>query len=154
MPTKENFRQGEEIGKIIDYKNYTILDEKKCVIKFSGQIEKTIQLSGENNRILQITYQGTTKLFGVEFSLGIFPSKLRLNGDKELTETYALDNLENFTIQADNFSPIKFSANENFRLLGYPIETISSSEAGFEKNFQGFSLLLIFKKLPTISIEL
>ncbi|GAJ04404.1 unnamed protein product, partial [marine sediment metagenome] len=49
MPTKENFRQGEEIGKIIDYKNYTILDEKKCMIKFSGQIEKTIQLSGENS---------------------------------------------------------------------------------------------------------
>ncbi len=154
MPTKENFRRGEEIGKIIDYKNCTILDEKKCMIKFSGQIEKTIQLSGENNRILQITYQGTTKLFGVEFSLGIFRSKLRLNDAKELTETYALDNLENFTIQADNFSPIKFRANENFSLLGYPIETISSSEAGFEKNFQGFSLLLIFKKLPTISIEL
>jgi alpha-amylase len=154
IPTEDNFRRGKEIGKTIDYTDYKILDEKKCMIKFSGQVEKTIQLSGEKNRILQITYQGTVKLFGVEFSVGIFGSKLQLNNDKDLKQTQTLNNLEQFTIQADNFSPIKFSANTNFILLTYPIETISSSETGFEKNFQGFSLLLIFKRLPTISIEL
>ncbi|GAH93334.1 unnamed protein product, partial [marine sediment metagenome] len=55
IPTEDNFRRGKEIGKTIDYTDYKILDEKKCMIKFSGQVEKTIQLSGEKNRILQIT---------------------------------------------------------------------------------------------------
>lgn len=154
IPIKEDFLKGKNIGRIISYTKYDILDKDKFVIKFSGQIEKIIEMTGEHNRTIQLKYLGNTTLFGVEFSLGIFYNNIMLNDEKSLTEMQNLNDVERFTIEADNFTAIKFSANKKFILLTYPIETISSSEAGFEKIFQGFSLLLIFKELPTISIEL
>lgn len=104
--------------------------------------------------MLQITYQGHADLFGIEFSLGVFGKKPILNGNKSLLETSELNNIRKFTITAESVSPMTFSANEAFHLLAYPIETISSSEAGLEKNIQGFGLLLIFKKLPVLTIAL
>ncbi len=154
IPTIEAFRESKKIGSVINYAKYDILDKEKCNIKFSGRIEKSITFAGKHNRTIQLHYQGDMNVFGVEFSLGIFNNKLRLDGDKMLTKVIALKNIEAFVIEADDFIPLKFCADEKFSLLSYPIETVSSSEAGFEKIFQGFSLLLIFKKLPTISIEL
>ena len=153
-PSAEDFRQGENIGKLFDYTNYEILNKETMKIKFSGEIEKIIELTGENNRTLQIKYHGAVNLFGVEFSLGIFGNKLALNGDKNLLNIWDIKDIQEFTIEADSISPIAFSANKKFSLLAYPIETVSSSEGGFEKNFQGFGLLMIFTKLPIISIAL
>ncbi len=154
IPSIEDFRRGQNIGTIIHYPHYDVIDKSKFIITFSGEIEKRIEITGENKRMIQLTYQGDVKMFGVEFSLGIFRDNLRLNGTKKLTETLAIDTIEHFTIEADNFAPIIVKANEPFSLITYPIETISSSESGFEKIFQGVSFLLIFKKLPTIYTEL
>jgi len=154
IPTEEDFRQGDNIGRIVYYTKYNVTDKKRFKATFTGKIEKTIEITGKNHRTISMTYKGNIPLFGIEFSLGIFQNNLRIEGGKSLKQTQSLDKIEEFTVYADNFGSIRFAANGKFNLLTYPIETISSSEAGFEKNFQGFSLLLIFDELPTISIEL
>ncbi len=154
FPTKEDFLQGQQLGRLLNYEIYNIVDKKNFVVTFSGEIEKRIEMTGKNGRTIRLSYRGDAKIFGVEFSLGIFRPHLRLNGAKELTDLLSLDNVKEFSVEADNLVPIIVSASEPFNLLTYPIETVSSSEAGFEKIFQGISLLLVFNTLPTISIEL
>ena len=153
-PSIEDFRHGENVGEIINYPKYEILDQEKCHIRFYGPIEKRIEISQSNNRLIQIKYEGNVNLFGVEFSLGIFGGKIVSESNQSFFEVWQVDDLNAFAIETDNNVTIKFSANEKFSLLSYPIETVSSSESGFEKNFQGITLLLIFTKLPTIGIEL
>lgn len=153
-PSVEDFRHGRNIGTLLDYTNFEIMNEDTMSITFKGRIEKHIEIIGDKKRMLQITYQGHADLFGVEFSLGIFGKKPVLNGNKSLLEASETNNIREFTIVAEGISPITFCANEMFQLLTYPIETISSSEAGLEKNVQGFGLLLIFKKLPVMTIAL
>lgn len=154
VPTSEEFYQGVNLGKIIKYTDYALARDNEFQVTFHGEINKTLELSGENHRNLNITYEGNAVLFGIEFSLGIFQNKLSLNGEHTLRQKQTLAELTQFTIEAENFSPVVFKANQPFTLIAYPIETVSSSEAGFEKNFQGFDLLLVFKKLPAITITL
>ncbi len=154
VPTKESFLRGEQHGRLLSYQSYKVVDKTKLIVTFSGEIEKKVEITGKHGRTIQLTYQGDAKVFGVEFSLGIFNPRLRLNGTEDLTRVLSLPETREYSIEADNFAPITTKANEPFSLLTYPIETVSSSEAGFEKIFQGISLMLIFKKLPIIFIEL
>jgi alpha-amylase/alpha-mannosidase (GH57 family) len=153
-PGVEGFRLGSDIGRIICYEEFKILNDKKLSIEFSKPIRKIIEFTGKNSREVCLKYQEVTSLFGIEFSLGIFHSNLRLDNQTSLLEPLEIEDLNHFCIRADNFKPIKFKADHNFDLLSYPIETVSSSEAGFEKNFQGIALMLIFAKSPKVSIEL
>lgn len=154
VPTSEEFYQGVNLGKIIKYTDYALAKDNEFQVTFHGEINKTLELAGENHRNLNITYEGNAVLLGIEFSLGIFQNKLSLNGEHTLRQKQTLAELTQFTIEAENFSPVVFKANQPFTLIAYPIETVSSSEAGFEKNFQGFDLLLVFKKLPALTIAL
>jgi len=142
------------LGEIIEYTDYALARNNEFQVTFHGEINKTLELCGENHRILKITYEGNAVLFGIEFSLGIFQNKLSLNGEHTLRQKQTLVELTQFTIEAENFSPVVFKANQPFTLIAYPIETVSSSEAGFEKNFQGFDLLLVFEKAPELTIAL
>jgi alpha-amylase/alpha-mannosidase (GH57 family) len=153
-PTKKDFCRGEKMGKLVVYTKYDVLDKQRCIIKFSGQIEKIIELSKTNSRSIQLKYKGDVNRLGVEFPLGIFSKKVILNRNKSLFKSWNAGTLNKFTVKTDKNIPITFTANKKFSLLTYPIETISSSESGFERIFQGFGLLLIFTKLPTIWIEL
>jgi hypothetical protein len=152
LPTAKDFCHQENIGRILEYTKYEILNKERFCIKFSGELEKIVEISDENNRILQFGYKGDVDLLGVEFSLGIFHHTILLNGKKSLFEMQEMEKIENFTIDAG--FKIKFCANEKFSLRTYPIKTVSSSESGFELNFQGVALLLIFKNLPVIRIEI
>jgi hypothetical protein len=154
VPTLEEFYQGVNLGEIIEYTDYVLAKDDKLRVTFHGPVNKTIELSGENHRNLQITYDGNISLFGIEFSLGIFLDKLSLNGKYNLRQKQTLVGLSELTIEAKDLSPLVFKANQPFTLIAYPIETVSSSEAGFEKNFQGFSLLLVFEKPPKLTIAL
>jgi len=153
LPTKEEFYRGTHICAPLQYDRYT-LHGQRLAVDFHGTIEKKITLEGTPARTLQITYTGKAGNFGVEFSMGIFNKDLRLDLGKSLREVQELTDTERFTIIGDNLSPIDFSASDRFSVLSYPIETVSSSEAGYEKNFQGFCLLLLFRTLPTITINL
>ncbi len=154
VPTLEEFYQGVNLGEIIEYSDYVLAKDDKLRVIFHGPVNKTIALSTENYRNLQITYDGNISLFGIEFSLGIFFDKLSLNGKYDLRQKQTLAELSEFIIEAKDLSPLVFKANQPFTLLAYPIETVSSSEAGFEKNFQGFDLLLVFKNPPELTIAL
>lgn len=153
LPTGEEFYRGTHICSPLQYDRYT-LHGKRLAVDFHGTIEKKIILGGSHTQTLQITYTGKAGNFGVEFSMGIFNKDLRLDQGKSLRELQELTDIERFTIIGDKLSPINFSASDRFSVFSYPIETVSSSEAGYEKNFQGFCLLLLFRTLPTITIDL
>ncbi|HEC79217.1 MAG TPA: DUF1926 domain-containing protein [candidate division WOR-3 bacterium] len=154
VPTAEDFRCGKNLGEILNYRKYTVLDKKKPAINFSGEIEKTITFSGAEQRTIEIKYSGVVEKLGVEFSLGVFSTNLRLQNNLSLMKPQTLNKIKTFTILADNFHPLKFKTTRPCTLLSYPIETVSSSEKGLEKLFQGIGLLLIFDDLPTIHITI
>jgi len=153
IPTRENFYRQENLGEII---RYTLREFKPFEFSWQSEtidLKKTIKIDN-TTPMIEFIYQGEIQNLGVEFSLGIFNANLKINGKHNLYELQEISDSQNFSIEGDNLKPIKFSTTEKFRLLSYPIETISSSESGFEKIFQGFSILLIFSKLPIIKIEL
>lgn len=150
-PSPEDFLYQENLGEIIKYSDY-IINPETCRIEFHGDtLKKTVQLLP--GRIIEISYKDNGELLSVEFSLGIFNPGLTIDGKYSLREVQSMEEIMEFSILADNLQPIRFTARENFSLRTYPIETISSSESGLEKIFQGFSLLLIFKRPPTIHIQ-
>jgi alpha-amylase/alpha-mannosidase (GH57 family) len=154
MPSVEDFQYGKNIGTLLDYTHHEISSSEPLNITFFGPLEKSLELTGEKLRTLRIRYRGSMDLFGVEFSLGMWGADLSVDGEKSLFESWDISDLKEFRITAEDSAPLIFRAGETFRLLSYPIETVSSSEAGLERNFQGFALLLIFTKLPVLSIIL
>jgi hypothetical protein len=153
VPTIEEFRTGVTIGSIIEYERYTILDKDCMKIEFNGPIKKRLELTGKAGRTIRVCYDGDLTLFGFEFSLGIFQSNVQLN-DHDLHAIGSLTGLHGCTLAAQNYAPITMHADMPFDVLTYPIETVSSSEAGFERIFQGVCVLFIFRGMPTIDIEL
>ncbi len=152
-PTKEDFYYQENIGEIV---NYELIEHKTFeFILFNPDLNlKKIIKVDENAPMIQFIYEGQVKNLGVEFSLGIFNPDLKINGKYSLYELQEIPEIDNFTVEGNALQPIRFSASEKFILLTYPIETISSSESGFEKIFQGFSMMMIFSNPPKIKIEL
>lgn len=153
-PSLDDYYRGTHGSTPLQYERYTLLHEKQLAVAFHGTIEKKVMLAGAQGRTLQIAYRGRPGILGVEFSMGLFNENLRLEQGKSLREKQEISDLRHITIAGDGLDPIRFSASECFSLLSYPIETVSSSEAGYEKNFQGFCFLMIFRSLPTITIEL
>ncbi|KPK71725.1 hypothetical protein AMJ87_06795 [candidate division WOR_3 bacterium SM23_60] len=153
VPTPEQFRTGVNIGSIIEYEYHTVLDRKCMKIEFDGPIKKCLELVGKAGRTIRLRYDGDLTLFGFELSLGIFQSNLRLNNN-DLHTIVSLSGVKECTVEAKDFVPIMIRSDTQFDVLTYPIETVSSSEAGFERIFQGAAMLFIFKKMPTLDIQL
>uniref|UniRef100_A0A7C4XBB0 DUF1926 domain-containing protein n=1 Tax=candidate division WOR-3 bacterium TaxID=2052148 RepID=A0A7C4XBB0_UNCW3 len=155
-PSEEEFYHQKNPGEIIKYNDFEILEIKEgnFLIRFKKEnFEKTMQFIPDE-RIIEFSYRGVFDLLGIEFSLGIFAQNLLLDNTHSLNEMQKIGGLDRFSISGENFSSIIFSASVNFDLLSYPIETVSSSESGFERIFQGFSLMLIFTQPPVIRIKL
>ncbi len=153
IPTKEDFYFQKNLGEII---NYQLIEYKTFEFIFfnsSLNLKKSIKID-DKTPMIQLNYEGEAKNLGVEFSMGIFNPDLKINNKYSLYELQEIPEIDYFNIEGNNFPPVKFSASEKFILLTYPIETISSSESGFEKIFQGFAMLLIFSNPPEIKIEL
>ncbi len=151
-PTKEDFYRQENMGGIIQYEKYEIDSENLTIKWWRGDGEKVIKFKPQEREI-EFVYKGFTGLLGVEFSLGIFPANLTIDGLHSLYNLQSLSGIEEFSILGDNYPPIKFVSNIPFNLLSYPIETISSSESGFERIFQGFCILLVFTQPPNLRIK-
>jgi alpha-amylase/alpha-mannosidase (GH57 family) len=154
MPTAEDFYRGIHIGRIVDYSRYDIAQQSNCTVNFNGTISKMIEIGGASNRMIQMKYSGDIELFGIEFSFGIFDTGVSLNDTYDIKEKNTLEHVEKLKIQGTHFSPLIIEADHPFDLLTYPIETISSSESGFERNFQGVCLLLIFKNMPLLRMKI
>ena len=154
IPTLDDFYQGINVGQIIEYNDFNYSKKKPFKISFRGQLEKTIEISEKNTRALHITYNGDIGVFATEFSFGIFYDQLTLNDEYSLRQKQFIHDLSEIRINAKDFAPLVLKSSQKFTLLAYPIETISSSEAGFERNFQGFNLLLVFERLPELLISI
>ncbi len=80
---------------------------------------------------------------------GILPEESYLDSIGEL------DNITRYDI-VDNNRNVTFSVQTNrpATLIRYPIYTISQSDAGFEKNFQGSCVILCFEVTDTLQLDL
>lgn len=153
LPSKEDFYRQENLGvpikyRLIGFKSYEFSWQNDNI-----KLQKTVRIE-DIPPLIEFIYQGEGQNLGIEFSLGIFNNNLKINGKHSLYELQKVQNIQNFSIEGDGLEPIRFIVSEECHLLSYPIETVSSSESGFEKIFQGFAILLIFSKLPTIKIVL
>jgi hypothetical protein len=144
IPAVDDFRHNRISGQIIRYSSYHIQNPDRCAVSFSGPVEKRIEISEQNKKTYRIAYSPCDTLLGVEFSIGLFRANLRIDTGQVLKDLIVLEELASFSIQGDDLEPIAFSMNHPCTLLSYPIETVSSSESGYEKNFQGCCILLIF----------
>jgi len=146
IPTVDDYKHNHYPGQIIDYAQFKFEDPECCALSFSGTMRKRIRINKSNKKTFDIVYTSSDMLIGVEFSIGIFGANLKLNTGQALTELIFLENIAVFSIQGDGLAPIEFSMNHPCTILSYPIETVSSSESGYEKNFQGCSIMLILPK--------
>jgi len=162
-PKTEAYYAGEFGNTVINYAGHEILDEPRITVRFrpgsDSGLEKTVRFVDDEQRSVEISYQardfsGSVGRLGVELPMGLFHSRLRIGDAASLRELQSLEDIDFIVINGDNLRPIEISSSVKFSLRSYPIETISSSEAGFERNFQGFSLLLVFDRPPSIRIKL
>lgn len=152
VPAKEDFYHQMNCGEIIHYNliGYHPFE----LVWFNEYLNLKKKIIIDDAPSIQFTYEGELKNLGIEFSMGLFNPDLKIDGRFSLYELQEITDIDSFTITGVNLKPIKFNASEKFLLLTYPIETISSSESGFEKIFQGFSMLLVFSNPPSIRIGL
>lgn len=153
LPSAEDFYRQENLGTPIKYRLTGFKPYEFSWQNDDIKLEKIVRI-GEAEPVIEFIYQGEAQNLGIEFSLGIFNANLKIDSKHSLYELQELQDVQNFSITGDGLEPIRFILNEKCHLLSYPIETISSSESGFEKIFQGFTILLIFSKPPSIKISL
>jgi hypothetical protein len=154
MPMVDDFRHGNISSRIIQYPEFTITDPASCGISFTGEIEKRIALRQDDEKTIVLSYAPVDRILGIEFSLGVFCANLRLDSGQKLSDLICLEGITQFSLSGDGLAPITFSADRPFAFLSYPIETISSSESGYERIFQGCCFLLVFTSGPIVSIRL
>jgi hypothetical protein len=154
-PTAQDFyQQNESAAGILTYRQFEIADDQVYQAVFaSDRLEKSVLVS-RDQPVIKLQYKGTVECLGVEFSLGLFNPGLKINDRHPLHELQTLEGIGRFDINGDGLAPLTFAASVPFNLLSYPIETISSSEAGYEKNFQGVCFMLLFRSPPDIEIKL
>ncbi|MDA8432924.1 MAG: DUF1926 domain-containing protein [Nitrospiraceae bacterium] len=112
-------------------------------------IEKTLRLTGPREIRVDYLVSGTfSGLFGVEMNLSLLgsPHPLIRRGGKTMTMRSAAshENTRAFSIRDKYLGlVIKFMFDEELSLWHYPVETVSLSEQGVERLYQGTSFLFI-----------
>ncbi|MBN2620210.1 DUF1926 domain-containing protein [candidate division WOR-3 bacterium] len=154
MPMVDDLRHGNISSRIIHYPEFTITDPASCGISFAGEIEKRIALRQDGEKTIVLSYAPLEGMLGIEFSIGVFCANFRLDSGQKLADLICLEGITQFSLCGDGLEPIAFSADRPFTFLSYPIETISSSESGYERIFQGCCFLLVFTSGPIVSIRL
>ncbi len=152
IPSLNDFIRGN-INEIINYEHFRVLDIKPLKLKFSGAIEKLIELNPENKRMINFRYRGRRRYLGIEFSLGLFSPRIYINKKIYKAKKLKINQAGEFMIE-DAELKLSFYANKKFLFLSYPIETISLSEKGQERIFQGLGIMLVFKGLPEMRLML
>ncbi len=133
------------LSRVIDYKDSDISINKKFIISNnSAGLEASYSVSGLANLFLGIELNinllgghDDNRFYEIE-GLGVDERYLDSIGSCSNISQFALVN------KFDNFK-IVITFSKGVTLLRYPVFTVSQSDSGFEKNFQGSSLLLIQK---------
>jgi alpha-amylase len=119
-----------------------VLQNKVC-------IEKTVRLTGPKELRVDYLLSGTfSGLFGVEMNMSLLgsPHTLIKKGGRTLTirSSAVHENVRKFSIQDKYLGlVIHFTFDEGVILWHYPVETVSLSEQGVERLYQGTSFLFI-----------
>jgi hypothetical protein len=124
------------------------LSRKGFVAGSEINIEKTILLDGSDLRVdyeLKGRYNG---IFATEFNLCFLgsPNVSIQAGDRllKIKEKGIHDNIRSFSVVADFLGlKVGFDFDEEINLWHYPVETISLSEQGIEKIYQGTAFLFL-----------
>lgn len=132
------FKKGSDIG---------VKLKREGVVSGAGlRIEKTVVFrdSGMSaDYVLSGSYSG---MFGIEFNISILGSpyaSIEVGGKSLFVKDMAVhDNISEFLIKYDLANLwIRFSFDEEINLWHYPVETISLSEEGVERIYQGTSFI-------------
>lgn len=87
----------------------------------------------------------------VEISLGLFENNVKINNQAYVKNREGSLDTDKFSIlNPDRKYSIELEADGIFRVNYLPIETISMSESGIERNYQGTVFRLNFVKPPDL----
>ncbi|MCL5024437.1 MAG: DUF1926 domain-containing protein [Nitrospirae bacterium] len=132
-------------------------EDRTTAVKFSREgaasgkamkVEKTVTLSGSRMRVdydLEGNFSGA---FGVEFNISLLGSpyaSVSVPGKEMLVRERGVhDGIGKFSVR-DEFLNLRltFSFDEEISLWHYPVETVSLSEEGVERIYQGTSFLFL-----------
>ncbi|MDA8106207.1 MAG: DUF1926 domain-containing protein, partial [Nitrospiraceae bacterium] len=112
-------------------------------------IEKTLRLTGPKELRVDYLLSGAfSGLFGVEMNISLLgsPHTLIKRGGRTLTirSSAVHENVKEFSIRDKHLGlVIHFKFDEGVCLWHYPVETVSLSEQGVERLYQGTSFLFI-----------
>ena len=113
------------------------------------KIDKTLELAGSGKIKIEYLLEGTfSGLFAIEMNISLLgsPHALVRVGDKtlQIKNTAAYKGINEFSIE-DKFLNLSayFSFYNNIDLWHYPVETVSLSEQGIERLYQGTSFLFV-----------
>lgn len=158
MPTAEEFYRDDLPGRPIAY-TMSGVDHAGCSLRFETaaatglSLRKTISIGSDIPGRITLAYGGTVPLLGIEFSLGLFSARTQLNGQIHTGDPMALPEAEQLVIQPERLPPITINSTMPFTTFVYSIDTVSSSESGFERISQGLALLLVTRGAPRLTIE-
>lgn len=147
-PTKKKDEVSVKLSRI-SAKGQPGIKLSKSISLLSGQ--SIVEIEYE---IMNLSETGLAADFGIEFNITLLASdtddryikipssdeKYKMNSCGEsidISSFKLVDEWKDFIVS--------FEASSCFRLLYYPIETVSLSEGGFEKTYQGTSLMPVFK---------
>lgn len=127
--------------------SYRFQNHTDSISLVSGELTKSIKIIEDS--LIQIDYElknikdeTSHARFGIEFNLNVRDPKFLKIGE--------LKNIDTLTLKdSDSSLNLKYNFDKPQDLWFYPIETVSESEAGLEKTYQG--LCLLFHSMIDIS---
>ncbi|MBI5875883.1 MAG: DUF1926 domain-containing protein [Deltaproteobacteria bacterium] len=176
-PYENNKGQGSRVkGQVVfsrdgKVKDQSVLVEKKITVK-DNEIDVKYRVAGRGERPFAPTTNTDQLLkFGIEFNLilpccdgseGFYDVRAKDIGDKGLESTGEIAAIRQIGL-VDKWTNMRvdFSFDKEVSLWRFPIETVSISEAGFERIFQGSCLFFfwdialdtVFETQFTIKVE-
>ncbi len=138
-------------NEIQSYQQSVIKDNS---IQFTNsQMLKAIRVH-DNNIDLSYEPSGPARPITIELNLGLFESNIEFAGKIFTKQESGSMKASSFTlVNHDKKFNLCFTSPEQFRIEYRPIETVSMSEGGIEKNYQGTALRFHFAVPPSLNIE-
>lgn len=120
-------------------------------IRFEGK--RLIKSINIEDRVIELKYRPVEHAgaLSVEISLGLFENNVKINNQAYVKNREGSLDTDKFSIlNPDRKYSIELEADGIFRVNYLPIETISMSESGIERNYQGTVFRLNFVKPPDL----
>ncbi len=126
--------------------SYTIPEPRKILMEYQGEgirIEKEINVAETITARYHVEC-GRKGYFGVELNFGVHGKQ----------ETPGEGEEEEFSIEDPAFGRVKVASTLPFRLVRYPVKTLSQSESGWDFIQQGVAYLMLFEVKEPLELEM